>query len=320
MSTADRTHPAGLAAGLGAYAWWGLLPLYFPLLVPAGAVEIVAHRVVWSLGLCLGLLAVTRGWAAFTSALRDPRARRMLALAAALVAVNWLVFVYAVFTEQVVDAALGYFVNPLVTVALAVLVLGERLRGVQWVAVSLGAAAVVVIAVGYGRLPWIALVLAGSFGLYGLVKNRVGRSVPAVAGLAVETLVLAPLAAVYLVMLSLAGTASFGAVGPAHALALAGSGVVTATPLLLFGAAARRLPLSTLGLLQYLAPTMHLVIGVVVLREDMPPARWAGFALVWAALILLTGDGLRHFHTPTLSSRGRDRRRSVRPTPPTPRL
>jgi len=284
---------AGLAYGLGAYLLWGAMPLYFPLLRPAGAVEIIAHRVMWSLAFCLTILAVTRGWAPFRAALRSGRSLRILSAAAALVAVNWLVYVYAVLSGQVVDAALGYFVNPLVTVLLAVFVLGERLRPPQWAALALGGIAVVVIAVGYGRVPWISLVLAASFGLYGLAKNRVGPSVPAVAGLAVETLVLAPLAAGYLLWLAAAGSGTFAAYGAPHALALASAGVVTATPLLLFGAAARRIPLSILGLIQYLTPTIQFLIGVVVLGEDMPPARWAGFALVWLALAVLTVDGVR---------------------------
>lgn len=298
---AGSTDPVGLASGLGAYLLWGAMPLYFPLLQPAGPVEIVANRVVWSLLFCLVLLAVTRGWGPFRDALRTPRTLRLLAVAAVLVAVNWLVYVYAVLSDQVVDAALGYFVNPLVTVVLAVVVLGERLRPAQWAALGLGAVAVVVIAVGYGQVPWIAFALAVSFGLYGLVKNRVGRTVPAVAGLAVETLVLAPLAGGYLVWLGLQGEATFVGYGPWHAVALVSAGVVTATPLLLFGAAARRIPLSLLGLIQYLTPTIQFLIGVVVLGEAMPPARWAGFALVWAALVILTADGLHQVRTVRLA-------------------
>lgn len=298
-----RLDGAGVLAGLGAYALWGAMPLYFPLLRPAGPVEIIAHRVVWSLVFCLALLAASRGWAGLREALRSGRSLRLLALGAAFVAVNWLVYVFAVLTGHVIDAALGYFVNPLVTVLLAVFVLGERLRGVQWTALALGAAAVVVIAVGYGRVPWIALVLATSFGLYGLVKNRVGRSVPALAGLAVETLVLFPLAAPYLVVLALSGSGTFLAQGTPHALALASAGVVTAVPLLLFSAAARRIPLSLLGLIQYLTPTIQFLIGVVVLREAMPPARWVGFALVWLALVVLTADGLRRLRVNRLTLR-----------------
>ncbi|VEH28234.1 EamA family transporter RarD [Cellulomonas fimi] len=288
------TARGGLAAGVAAYALWGVLPLYFPLLEPAGAVEIIAHRVVWSLLFCLLLLLATRTWPAFVSALRDRRTLGLLALAAVLLAVNWLVFVFGVLTDRVVDAALGYFINPLVTVGLAVLVLRERLRPLQWVALGAGAAAVVVITAGYGQLPWIALTLAASFGCYGLIKNRVGRSVGAVPGLAAETLVLAPLALGYLVTLAATGTGSFAAHGGWHAVALATSGVVTAVPLLLFNTAARRMPLSLLGLLQYLAPVLQLLIGVVVLGERMPVARWWGFGLVWLALVLLGVDGVRN--------------------------
>lgn len=286
----------GLAAGVGAYMLWGALPLYFPLLAPSGPVEIIAHRVVWSLLLCLVLLRVTGTWAAFVAILRDRGLVLRLTLAAVLLAVNWLVFVHGVTTGHVVDAALGYFINPLVTIALAVLVLGERLRPVQWAAVACGTAAVVVLTVAYGRLPWIALVLAGSFGTYGLIKSRVGPRVAALPGLAAETAVLAPLAVGYLVVLHVAGLGT--AALDWHGLALVGTGVLTAVPLLLFNSAARRLPLATVGLLQYLAPVLQLAIGVLVAGERMPPARWWGFGLVWVALVVLTVDGLRHARRP----------------------
>jgi chloramphenicol-sensitive protein RarD len=291
----DTTRPtrAGLAAGLGAFLIWGVLPLYFPLLEPAGPAEIIAHRVVWSLAFCLLLLVVTRTWGSFVAVLRRPRTVAVLGLAAALLAVNWLVYVYGVLTDHVVDAALGYFVNPLVTVALAVLVLRERLRRVQWVALGFGAAAVVVITVGYGRLPWIALVLAASFGTYGLIKNRVGRAVAALPGFAVETVVLTPLALGYLLVLGAQGSGAFGTHGSWNAVALASAGVVTTVPLLLFNSAARRLPLSVVGLIQYVTPVLQFVIGVTVGHERMPAARWAGFGLVWVALVILTVDGLR---------------------------
>jgi chloramphenicol-sensitive protein RarD len=220
-----------------------------------------------------------------------------------LLAVNWLVFVVGILTDRVVDAALGYYINPLVTVTLAVVVLRERLRAMQWAALGFGAAAVVVITAGYGRLPWIALALALSFGFYGLIKNRVGRSVGAVPGLAVETLVLAPLALAYLVWINAAGTGTFTTDGVGHALILVSSGVVTAIPLLLFNSAARRLPLSMLGLLQYIAPTLQLIIGVAVLHEQMPAARWWGFGLVWVALAMLTFDGIRNGRAQRLGRR-----------------
>jgi len=294
---------SGLALGAGAYLLWGVLPLYFPLLAPAGAVEIIAHRVVWSLGFCLLLLVLTRAWGAFVAALRAPRTLAVLALAAALVAVNWTTYVYGVLSDQVVDASLGYFINPLVTVLLAVFVLGERLRPAQWAALACGAVAVLVITVGYGRLPWIALTLAISFGLYGLIKNRAGRTVHAVAGLAVETLVLTPLALVYLLVLASSGVGTFGAHGGWHVVALVSSGVVTAVPLLMFSGAARRLPLSVVGMLQYVAPTMQFLFGVLVFGEHMPPARWFGFALVWVALVVLTADGVRTGRVEALARR-----------------
>jgi chloramphenicol-sensitive protein RarD len=285
--------PRGLANGTAAYLLWGILPLYFTLLVPAGPVEIIAHRVLWSLVFCAVVLTVGRAWGAFVTALRSVRTLGILAVAAVLLAVNWLTFVYGTLSGHVVDAALGYFINPIVTVALAVLVLRERLRRLQWVALGVSAAAVVVITIGVGRLPWVALTLAFSFGIYGLLKNRVGRSVGAAPSLAVETLVLAPLAAGYLLWLTASGDGSFGHHGAGQAWALVGTGVITALPLLFFGEAARRLPLSVVGMLQYLAPILQFLIGVIVLHETMPPARWWGFGLVWVALVLLTVDGVR---------------------------
>ncbi|WP_182112073.1 MULTISPECIES: EamA family transporter RarD [unclassified Actinotalea] len=292
---ADRT---GLALGFGAYLLWGFLTLYFPLLEPAGPVEIIAHRVVWSLVFCLVLLRVTGSWSAYVRALRDPRMLGTLAVAGVLVALNWLVFVFGVLSGHTVDTALGYYINPLVTVVLAVVLLGERLRPAQWAALGIGAVAVVVITVGVGRLPWIALVLAATFGLYGLLKNRVGRTVPAVASLAVETTVLTPVAGAYLAWLGLSGAAAFGAHGGGHVALLVGLGVVTAVPLLMFGAAARRLPLSVVGMLQYVAPTLQFLVGVLVFGEEMPTARWIGFGLVWLALVVLTVDGLRATRSP----------------------
>lgn len=293
MPTSPEPQRGGLAPGIAAYLLWGLMPLYFPLLEPAGAVEVIAHRVVWSLLFCLLLLAVTRGGRAFVSTLREPRTVGTLAVASVLLAVNWLVYVAAVMSGHVVDASLGYFVNPLVTVALAVLVLRERLRTVQWVALGFGALAVVVIAVGYGRVPWIALALAASFGSYGLLKNRVGRRLAALPGLATETLVLFPVALGYLLWLAAQGSGTFTSSGGGHAALLALAGPVTAVPLLLFNQAARRIPLSLIGLLQYMTPVVQFLIGVLVRHEPMPAARWAGFGLVWVALVVLGADGWR---------------------------
>ena len=310
----SRTPRSGLLLGLGAYLLWGFLPLYFPLLRPAGPVEIIAHRIVWSLVFCLLVLKVTGSWATYTATLRSRRLLGTLSVAGVLVATNWLTYVFGVLSGHTVDAALGYYINPLVTVALAVVVLGERLRPLQWVALGAAAAAVVVITVGVGRLPWIALTVATTFGLYGLIKNRVGRTVPALASLAVETTVLVPVALAYLVWLQTAGVATFGEHGGWHMAALASAGVVTAVPLLMFGGAARRLPLRVVGMLQYVTPTMQFVVGVAVFHEAMPAARWWGFALVWVALALLTADGLRAGHADY--RRARAVRGASAPAPP----
>jgi chloramphenicol-sensitive protein RarD len=283
----------GLLSGAGAYLLWGAMPLYFPLLEPAGPLEIIAHRIVWSLVVCVAMLLVVRQLGRFVRVLRTPRTLALLGLAAVLVATNWTIYVYGVLSGHVLDAALGYFVNPLVTALLAVVVLRERLRPAQWVALSIGAVAVGVITAGVGRVPWIALGVAFSFGLYGLVKNRTGRTVEALPGLAAETATLAPLSLAYLVWLSATGAGTLTTSDPAHAVLLASSGLVTAVPLLLFSSAARRIPLSLVGMLQYLTPLLQFLCGLLVFHEHMPPARWAGFALVWAALIILSTDALR---------------------------
>ena len=282
----------GALYGAGAYALWGLFPLYWPLLEPSGSLEVLAHRVLWSLGVVALLLAVLRRGAAVRAALRDGRQVLRLALAAVTVAVNWGTYIYGVSSGQVVETSLGYFINPIVTVLLGVLVLGERLRPVQWAALGLAFVAVLVLSVENGRPPWIALVLAFSFGAYGLLKKtaRVG----AVEGLGIETLVLLVAAAAFVAFLGIGGDGTFGTEGAGHAGLLALSGLVTAIPLLLFGAAASRVPLTTLGILQYLAPTLQFVLGVTLFDEDMPPAKLLGFVLVWLALALFTSDVVRH--------------------------
>jgi chloramphenicol-sensitive protein RarD len=218
----------------------------------------------------------------------------MLALAAAFVLVNWSVFIYATISGHVVEGALGYFTNPIVTVVLGVIVLRERLRPLQWVAIGISAVAVLVLAIGYGAFPWIALALAFSFGLYGLVKKQVGPRADAVGGLAVETGILAPAAIVALGILAATGQLTIATAGPGHAFAMSWLGIATSVPLILFAAAARRIPLVYLGLVQYLAPVIQLIIGVVLLHEPMPPERWIGFGIVWVALAVLTFDMLRH--------------------------
>nr|WP_254281243.1 EamA family transporter RarD [Frigoribacterium sp. VKM Ac-2836] len=285
-----------MAYALGAYGLWGVLPVYFLLLAPAGPFEIVAWRVLFSLVFCAVLLVVTGALRSFLALLRQPRVVGTMGLAGAFIVVNWTVFISATLSGHVVEAALGYFINPIVTVLLGVVVLRERLRTTQWVAVGLSAVAVLVIAIGSGRPPVISLVLAFSFGLYGLVKKQVGGRVDAVGGLTLETLWIAPFAAATLIVLhvtGLGGGVVLGSVSVGHTVATIGTGVITAVPLLLFASATRRLPLTTVGLTQYLAPVLQFVVGVVVLGEHMSVARWVGFAVVWVASVVLTVDMVR---------------------------
>ncbi len=284
--------PRGLGLGLSGYLMWGTLPLFFKLLERSSSIEVVAHRAVWSLLFCLLLLVVLRQLPSLLTVLRNRRAVGALALSAMLVAVNWVLFVWGVTNGHVVEASLGYFINPIVTVVIAVLVLRERLSRGQWAAVAIAGVAVGVLTVAAGGVPWLALGLAGSFGLYGLVKNRVGRTVGALPGLAVETMVLTPVGIAYLVWLGPDGT-MLGS-GPGYAALLVSTGVVTALPLLLFSAAARSLPLSVVGLMQYITPLMQFLVGVLVFGEHMAPARWAGFVLVWIAIGVLSVDAVRN--------------------------
>ncbi|MEV0847717.1 EamA family transporter RarD [Streptomyces sp. NPDC049954] len=281
----------GVASGAAAYVIWGLVPLFWPLLKPAGAGEILAHRMVWSLAVVGLALLFVRRWAWAGELIRQPRRLGLVTIAAAVITVNWGVYIWAVNAGHVVEASLGYFINPLVSIALGVLLLKERLRPVQWVAVGVGLAAVLVLAIGYGQPPWISLVLAFSFGTYGLVKKKVNLG--GVESLAAETAVQFLPALGYLLWLGARGESTFGGHGAGHATLLAATGLVTAVPLVLFGAAAIRVPLSVLGLLQYLAPVFQFALGILYFHEEMPAERWAGFGLVWVALALLTWDALR---------------------------
>ncbi|MFF4194337.1 EamA family transporter RarD [Nonomuraea sp. NPDC001831] len=285
----------GVLFGIAAYTMWGLFPLYWPLLKPSGAVEILAHRMVWSLVAVAVVLAVRRHWSWFRELARQPRKLVLLTIAALVITVNWGTYIYAVNTGHVVESALGYFINPLVSVLFGVLVLRERLRPLQWTAVGFAALAVVVLTLDYGRLPWIALTLAVSFGVYGLAKKQ--ANVAATESLAVETLVLLLPALGYLIYLEFAGQATFGQEGVGHALLLIGAGIITAVPLICFGAAAIRVPLSTVGVLQYIAPILQFVVGVTIAGEVMPPSRWIGFSIVWLALAIFTYDSLRAART-----------------------
>ena len=310
MTHAEHEVRRGTAFGAGAYLLWGIFPLYFRLLLPAGPVEILLHRVVWSLLFCVVALLVVRDLS-WVRVVRSPRRLSLLALAAAVIAVNWGTYIYGVNSGQVVETSLGYFINPLVTVLLGVVLLRERLRRLQWVAVAIGAVAVAVLTVDYGRPPWIALVLAASFGTYGLVKKQVGGHVGALASLTTETALLTPVALGVLVWLEVTGRATFTQDAPWHPLLLASTGVATAIPLLLFAAAARRVPLVTIGLLQFITPVLQLLAGVVLLHERVPPSRWVGFSLVWLALIVLTVDSL---HAARRRSRAA-RTAALEPTP-----
>ena len=286
----------GLLNGFAAYGMWGLVPLFWPLLKPAGSVEILAHRMVWSLVFVAAALLFVRRWAWAGELLRQPRRLGMVVIAAAVITVNWGVYIWAVNSGHVVEASLGYFINPLVTIAMGVLLLKERLRPVQWAAVGVCFAAVGVLTIGYGRPPWISLCLAFSFAVYGLVKKKVNLG--GVESLTAETAVQFLPALAYLVWLSGQGDSTFTSEGAPHAALLASTGVVTAIPLVCFGAAAIRVPLSTLGLLQYLAPMFQFLLGVLYFGEEMPAERWAGFGLVWLALMMLTVDAWRTARRP----------------------
>lgn len=281
---------AGMAYGLAAYGLWGMLPLYFTALIPAGPLEIVANRIVWSLLFCLLLITALRGWRKFRAAMSSWPTFGSLSLAAALIAVNWFTYTIAVLNGHTIEASLGYFINPLVSVLLGVILLKERLRPAQWVAMGVALAAVLVLAFGYGNVPWISLILAFSFGFYGLVKKNVGGRVDAVTSLSVETLVLTPVSVVIMVLLISGGQATLLSEGTSHFWLMAASGVITAMPLLFFGAAASRLPLSSIGMLQYLAPILQFITALVILHEPMPLERWIGFSMVWLSLIILTTD------------------------------
>ena len=282
----------GFLAAAAAYGLWGLLPAYFVALDPSGPVEILALRIVLSLIFCLMILAIMRRLPRTTALLRDRNILKLSALAAVLILINWSVYVYASLNQFIVEAALGYFINPLVTVALGVIVLKEKLRPLQWGALSLAVAAVVVLAVGYGSVPVISLTLAFSFGFYGFVKNRMGPVVKALDSLTLETLWLTPIALGLLVWVYLTSGLTLGTLGPWHTALLLMAGAVTSIPLLFFGAAARRLPLSVIGLMQYLAPIMQFTFGVAIMGEPMPLERWIGFSLVWVALVILSVDAL----------------------------
>lgn len=282
----------GTVFGFLAYAIWGVFPLYFHALRPAGAWEILAHRILWTLLLCAVVLLVRRDLAWTRQLLARPRLALGVAVAALLIGANWVIYVAAVLGGHTTEAALGYFLNPIVTVALGVVVLRERLRPLQWAAVGIGAVAGIYLSAVGGQFPLVALSLACSFAGYGLVKKKLGASLDAMHSLAAETAMLFPVAVVLLGFLVVRGETTFTLEPPVHPGLLLAAGVVTAVPLLLFAAAARRIPLTTVGLLQFVTPVLQLLCGVLLLGEQMSTARWTGFGIVWVALLLLTVDSL----------------------------
>jgi len=291
---AAAEHRVGLLHGVAAYLLWGVFPLYWPLLKPSSAGEILAHRIAWSLIVLAVLVGMQRRWSSLRELARSGRPALLLGLAAVVLSANWLTYIWGVNHGHVVETSLGYFINPLVSVLLGVVVLGERLRRLQWWALGVASIAVAVLTVDYGRPPWIALVLAFSFGFYGLLKKKAAAG--PVESLTLETTVMFVPALAWLAWLAADGAMTFGGAGAGHALLLISTGLITAVPLLFFGSAAQRIPLSTLGLLQYLAPMLQFAIGVLVFGEPMPLPRLAGFGLVWLALALFTLDLLRSSH------------------------
>lgn len=284
------TRTAGVAYAGGAYLLWGVLPLYFLLLVPTGPWEVVAWRVLLSFVFCLILLTVTRGWKAFGAIIRQPKLLGWTALAGVLIYVNWQVFLIGTLDDKVVETSLGYFINPIATVLLGVFVLKERIRRLQWAAIGIAAVAVVVIVLFYDSFPWIALSLTASFGVYGLIKKRIGPAVDAISGLTLESFWLIPIAVVQLIVVATSSGITMGANGTWHAVLLAFAGVATAVPLLLFAAGTRRINLTVIGMIQFITPVMQFIIGAAVLGEPMPPERWAGFVIVWIAILVFMID------------------------------
>ena len=288
------SHRTGLLLGIGAYFCWGLFPLYWPLLEPAFPLEILAHRVIWSLVVCVAALAFRHKLASVWHMVTDRRLLGWLILASVALSLNWGIFIWAINSGHVVESALGYYINPLVLIGAGVFILGEKMRTPQWIAVAFGVISVILLSVDYGHPPYIALSLAFSWGVYGLIKKHL--SLGALETLTIETLIMIVPAIGYIWLLSHRGTGQFGT-STHSTLLLMTAGIVTAVPLLLFNGATSRIPLSTMGLLQYLNPTMQFAIGILIRHEKMSQGRWSGFILIWVALVLLSVDGYRSSRT-----------------------
>jgi chloramphenicol-sensitive protein RarD len=284
----------GLLFGVSAYSLWGAFPLYWPLLEPANPLEIVSHRAVWTLVFCFIVLAATKALKSTLVTLKRPTVAVKLFLSSLLISINWLVYIWATNNEHVVEASLGYYINPLIIIGFGVIFLKEKMRPLQWAAVSIATIGVLVLTFDYGRLPWIALALAFSWGSYGLIKKQLGLG--ALEGLAIETFISSFFYLAYLIYIGNQGTGQFGQ-NWGLTLLLISAGAVTAIPLLLFNGSTNRLPFTTIGLLQYITPTLQFSIGVWVLNEDMPTARWVGFLIIWAALVTLAIDLIRSSRT-----------------------
>jgi len=284
----------GLLFGVSAYSLWGAFPLYWPLLEPANSLEIVSHRAVWTLVFCFIVLAATKALKSTLVTLKRPTVAVKLFLSSLLISINWLVYIWATNNEHVVEASLGYYINPLIIIGFGVIFLKEKMRPLQWAAVSIATIGVLVLTFDYGRLPWIALALALSWGSYGLIKKQLGLG--ALEGLAIETFISSFFYLAYLIYIGNQGTGQFGQNWGLTVL-LISAGAVTAIPLLLFNGSTNRLPFTTIGLLQYITPTLQFSIGVWVLNEDMPTARWIGFLIIWAALVTLAIDLIRSSRT-----------------------
>ncbi len=301
---ADNRAPSHMRTGLFyaiiTYLMWGMLPLYFNLMADASPFEIVASRVVFSLILCAALLPMLKLTGGFVEVLRNRRATLVLFAASLLIGVNWFIYVLATTTGRTIDASLGYFINPLVSVSLGVIFLKERLRVAQWVAVGLSAVAVLIMSVVYGQVPFIGLGLAFSFGIYGLLKSRVGGTVAPVVSLSLETLLLIPVALLALVWVQGTGQSTMFTT-PGRFLLLASTGVVTAVPLIAFAAAAKRLPLTVIGMVQYVGPSIQFFLAVFVLKDHIGAEKWLGLSIIWVALVVFTADAVRASRTSRLS-------------------
>ncbi|MEN9923697.1 MAG: hypothetical protein RIS09_1211 [Actinomycetota bacterium] len=274
-----------------AYGLWGLAPLYWPLVAPSSALETLAHRMVWSLFFLIIINFLLRNWNRIFTAMRDRRVMLLLLVAAIAVTTNWGLYIWAVTNGHVIDSSLGYFINPLINVALGIFVFSERLRPVQWIAISIAALGVLWLTLNTGSIPWIGLILGFSFSIYGMLKKL--ANLDGVESLTIESIWVFPIALGYLIFLGVTGDLVFGSAGSVHTFFAIMAGLFTALPLLAFGAAAVRIPYSSMGILQYLSPTIQFIIGYFIVGETMTSERWIGYILVWIALSIFASDALR---------------------------